>query len=283
MKTHNITLGSDPELMLFDRKQNRIVSSLAVLQCTKHNPIALPGGVKMYADNALVEAAFPPATLGTIVPTIGSAIAKMHKHLGKDYELVAKASHKFKIDDLNDHSLWESGCNPNSDAYTGEENPPANFIDTTRTGSFHIHLGYDKLNDMDKKIKFIKLLDAFLGCTSVVIDKDESSKARRKLYGRAGEFRPTPYGIEYRVLGPYMLGRPELVKIAYEIVHFTVGVFEHNHKLVVRDLEIQSAINENDKVAAEKIAMACGLPAMMMQRCKEIASEPEISLVEAWC
>src|SRR5689334_8173306 len=57
-----ITLGSDPELMLFSKDEGKIVSSMRILKgCDKRKPILLGNGIKMYPDNVLLEAAFPPS------------------------------------------------------------------------------------------------------------------------------------------------------------------------------------------------------------------------------
>ena len=54
-----------------------------------------------------------------------------------------------------------------------------------------------------------KELDYYLGLPSLLFDPDTS---RRKMYGKAGAFRPKPYGMEYRVLSNAWLKSPELIK-----------------------------------------------------------------------
>ena len=55
---------------------------------------------------------------------------------------------------------------------------------------FHIHIGYDA-PEIDRSLRLITYLDAYLGLPSILIDKDTE---RRKLYGQAGCFRLTRYG-----------------------------------------------------------------------------------------
>lgn len=48
-KMDEITLGSDPELFLYDTEQKKIVSAIPVLgKHDKYNPIDLGDGIKMY-------------------------------------------------------------------------------------------------------------------------------------------------------------------------------------------------------------------------------------------
>jgi hypothetical protein len=50
-------------------------------------------------------------------------------------------------------------------------------------------------------------MDLFLGVPSVLIDSDVD---RRKLYGKAGCFRFTEFGVEYRVMSGYFLDNKDL-------------------------------------------------------------------------
>ncbi|OYV41139.1 MAG: hypothetical protein B7Z80_02685 [Rhodospirillales bacterium 20-64-7] len=58
-------------------------------------------------------------------------------------------------------------------------------------------------------------MDYFLGIHSLLWDKDGT---RRKLYGKAGAFRPKPYGMEYRVLSNRWLDSPDLTRWVYNTV-----------------------------------------------------------------
>lgn len=71
----------------------------------------------------------------------------------------------------------------------------------------HFHVGYDNHN-RETSIELIRTLDLFLGVPSILIDKDDR---RRELYGKAGCFRFTAYGLEYRVMSGYFIDTPELI------------------------------------------------------------------------
>ncbi len=109
-----MTIGSDPELMLWDRHQGRIVSSIPVLKQDKHNPIDLGDGAKMYADNVLVETSFPPSeSKAGFMQRVRSVLVKMSNHLGDRYELLPKTAHIYDDRELSDQKSKESGCNDN--------------------------------------------------------------------------------------------------------------------------------------------------------------------------
>jgi hypothetical protein len=266
-----ITLGSDPEMMLWDKDQKKIVSSIPILKRDKHCPIDLGDGMKMYADNVLVESAFPPATTKEdFVRTIREAIVRMQDKLGERYSLLPQSAHLYDDDELKDKSCWESGCNPNYDVYARKVNMPAKFESGLRTGSFHIHIGSDKLMAPDQKDRAIKILDIFLGCASVVFDGDQTSQARRALYGKAGEFRPTPYGVEYRVLGNFALRSPKMTELVVDLVGYSMEqIYRDKADEIIAATDqdnIVQAINSGMKGLAKSILQSSGLPRDLFER-----------------
>ena len=309
-KNLEITLGSDPELFLFDTKTSQIVNALTVLKKDKHDPIELTDGVKMYADNVLVEASFSPAhTPVAATMAIRSVLKACHNFVGNDYSLLPLCAHKMSglppkpSDELVEKWLedksgevkgvppeWQIGCNPNFDVYGGEfgairKQTP--FRDELRSGSFHIHVGNSnylsgedkRLLTIESKVAAVKLMDLFVGLSEVVINTDSTSIKRRELYGRAGEFRPTKYGIEYRVLGNYALRHPKTTLLMFELTAFAMSMFSsfdlsqecinmHN------TLEVQRAINTNDKTLALSILKESWLPASMFDR---VRSQPDVT------
>lgn len=251
------TIGYDPEVMLYSKAEERIVSALPVLKNDKKTPIELGDGIKMYADNVLVEAAAPASeTPEEALGTLRKAILRMRERLGADFSLLPKAAHLFDKDQMDDKKAWEIGCSPNFCAYTGAVNDPKPFSSTLRTGSFHIHIGnadWEKcppsrpLMNPISKMQAIRVLDIVLGCASVIFDKDPTSVQRRAIYGKAGEFRPTPYGIEYRVLGNYALRTPRLSLLAMQLAEYAMGFMRDGTagdlvKAVSSDL-VREAIN----------------------------------------
>lgn len=93
----------------------------------------------------------------------------------------------------------------------------------------------------------VKLLDIFLGIPSVIIDPD---KKRRELYGKAGAFRLTKYGVEYRTLSSYMMSEDYILNLVWDLLIFAINfggspnTFDKN--------QIQHIINESDVEEAKK-------------------------------
>ena len=105
--------------------------------------------------------------------------------------------------------------------------------------------------------KLIYLLDIIVGNTSVLLDRNPLSAERRKVYGRAGEFRLTNYGVEYRVLSNFWLKSYTIFSLMFALARFAVclliqdkingddAFYDSIIKAVNPDL-IEKAINEND-------------------------------------
>lgn len=307
----DIMFGNDPEVMLLSNSTGQIVSSLDVLKNNKHNPIELGDGMKMYADNVLVEFAGPPAsTVGAAVGNLREVFVRAQARLGSGYSLLPKASHVYddlppKPDDglvlswLNNliptesiHEAWQVGCNPNYNAYTGEQRKQSPFPDGMRTGSFHIHIGNanyqddkeEKLMTAQSKMNAIKLMDIFVGCAGVIFDKDPTAPARRKLYGQAGEFRPTDYGCEYRVLGNYALRSPKLTELVFDLTAHAMSYIESGKAegvfAAVDEALVRNAINLSSPALAKQVLLRVCIPPRLGRRIEE--GIPELGFAEAW-
>lgn len=269
------TIGSDPELMIQSRKTGKILSSLPILKHDKHDPIDLKNGIFIYSDNILAEAKFPPVTTkAEFVGVFKTAFGRMKAHLGKEYTVIPIASHVYDDSELQDEKAWEIGCTPNFNAYTEAMNPIVDFENGLRTGSSHIHVGNDKLTDYDIRHKAIRLMDIFVGCASTVFETDrDASKARRKYYGAAGEFRPTPYGLEYRVLSPFCLRSPQLMDLVYDLVDYVMSLIESGKadEVLARvdSKQVLKAINQCSLAAARKVLVAAELPKDLFQRVEQ--------------
>lgn len=281
-KKFAVTFGSDPELFLFDRQSRKIVSSIPVIKFDKHDPVKLGGGIKMYADNVLVEAAMPPSdSKDGMLEQFHRVFKAMQRALGNNFSLVPQAAYKFPMEELNDPKAWESGCDPNFNVYDGCANPPAQFNDGLRSGSFHVHIGNKNfkkekdghlLNFHSRELA-IKLMDLFVGVPSLVFDKDETAPIRRALYGKAGEFRPTPYGIEYRVLGNFALRSPKITELVFDLInhglnHLISGSGEEVLKTVGEN-NVRQAIDTNNVTLAQQLMAKSELPSKLLAKVKK--------------
>jgi hypothetical protein len=154
--------------------------------------------IRVYRElNSLVKEQQPEAKLHA-VPTV---------YFGEDY-----------IRSLPE-DVQRLGCNPDFCAYTRAENPVPDAKASFRTGAGHIHVGWTQsANPMDsghfdRCIRLTKEMDYFVGLPSLGWDQD---RQRRTLYGRAGAFRPKPYGLEYRVLSNAWLADKALMGLVFD-------------------------------------------------------------------
>lgn len=185
---------------------------------------------------------------------------KEDKSINIDFSQVIEISQK-EMDSLSEKSKM-FGCAPSNNIYNKMEsritvNPK---IYRKRSAGGHIHLG-SYSNDTNKALKLpervVPMLDILLGNTCVLIDKNECNKERRKVYGRAGEYRTPAHGIEYRTLSNFWLQSYQLMSFVTGMARFAVNVIANsldNEKdspeneilnLINKD-KITEAINNND-------------------------------------
>lgn len=270
-----VTRGHDVEFHLWDVNKKKMVSAIDVLGNDKHKPIDLGDGIKLYADNVLVETAFPPYTSKKeMIERLKTVVSRIQNHLGKNYRLVPKAAHEYDNEALKHPKAMEIGCTANYNAWTLEENSPSKFTDNLRTAGFHCHVGEERLTDFDTRILAIKVLDIVLGTASVIFNNGDNGEiTRRRLYGKASEHRPTPFGLEYRCLSPATLRSPELTELVYDLISYSLEVVltgKGNELLnsVDKDKVIKSIDNCDSKLA-ESILKQIGIPADLMKRIKK--------------
>ncbi len=280
--------------MLVDAASGGIVSAIPILKNDKHTPHDLGMGVKLYADNTLLEASFPPSfTVATGVMRMRHVLRKIKEKLGDDFRLAAKAAHVFSgLPPKPDDELvlkWLNFCVYDPDDTPRKQSP---FQNGLRTGSFHIHVGNKKFLDQTQdflltqqsKKDAIKLMDIFVGCSSVIFDRDETSNMRKALYGKAGEYRPTRYGIEYRVLGNYALRKPELVQLCYNLTAFAMDVLANGLAQDVFDSVdealVINAINTSNVNDARDVLQDASLPWKLFTEVNK--EHPAENLFKAW-
>lgn len=292
-----LTLGSDPELFVQARDTGNVVSAIPILQRSKHDPIDLGDGIKTYADCVLAEASFPPShSIDEVMGRLKTVFTRMQEKLGDRYRLLPKSSHVMDPEQLQpSHGMDpnEVGCTPSHDAYTQAIEPPHPFTDGLRTGSFHIHLGNcdwenrsgnPKLLTFNSRQEAVKVLDIIVGCASVIFDKDPSAPARRRLYGRAGNYRACDYGLEHRILGNYALRSPDLTRLVYDLVDHAMEHVKGDTSVdLIRSIPpdmVQRAINECDRELAIKVVEHAKLPLGLLSRVYKDYGDPELN--RAW-
>ena len=259
MILNNVTIGADPELFLINSKTGEVVSSIGIIPGEKGNPYRsedMPEGYGLEIDNILAEFNIPPTrTKEEFIEAISymkNYIKKFIKAKNKKLDILCKASMMVNEDQLQSPEAKLFGCSVDYNAYTEEPNPkPQGERTNLRSAGFHIHIGYDD-NNVDTSLLLIKYLDMYLGVPSVVKDGDTK---RRSLYGKAGCFRLTPYGLEYRVLSSYFLTNKLTLSWVWNGVAEAIEAYNEGYPLADPEL-VQKAINESDKALAEKLIKA---------------------------
>lgn len=273
MSKNSISFGSDPEFMLTDEKGN-LHSAIGVVPGTKEDRYDLGGGHRGYYDNVLAEVEIRPSFSAEEAVENFRDCFQRYADLVHPYKLTVRASATYPAKECQHEDAEKFGCDPEYDAFdVVQVEPPAcmkgNYF---RSGGGHVHIGYnggaDDPNapeDIQYQIMFnrlwvIRMCDIFLGIPSVVMDRDPTSVARRKLYGGAGSHRLCPnYGVEYRTLSNFWLARPDSVRLIYRLAELAVArVYEHgDHEElwgeIVGSATLRKTINAGNQEAAWKI------------------------------
>jgi len=222
MKERKISIGTDPEYFLMNKKTATLVSAIPYIKGDKHHPVPLKNGGNIQSDNVAVEFATKPAnSTEEFISNLKATISDTLNVLPKGFELAVLPSAEFHPLELADPKAQEFGCTPDYCAWELIENeaprhPNPNF----RSCGGHIHVGCLKedgspthkdaqfLLNPEGKILMIRGMDLFHGIISTILDSSAAAIERRKLYGKAGCHRPTPYGVEYRALSNYWTKTP---------------------------------------------------------------------------
>lgn len=165
----------------------------------------------------------------------------------------------------------ELGCLPSFNLYRPATLDVDPLTYRQRSCGGHLHLGQlpfecDKDHPEFAK-RLVKLLDAIVGNTCVLIDRDPGNAIRREVYGRAGEYRLPKWGLEYRTLSNFWLHAYPLQSLVYALARQAAGVLNHSLKYSAYDngynpeedllskidmKKVVRAINTNDLALAQE-------------------------------
>lgn len=276
MTKRKVTIGTDPEYFLRNKKTQKLVSAIPFIKGDKQKPVPLKHGGNIQSDNVAVEFATEPAGSTTeFINNLKTIISDTLDTLPKGFELAVLPSARFNEDELMDPKAREFGCTPDYCAWTHTQNDtsPQHPDPTFRSCGGHIHVGCldikgipvhkdsQFLLDFDGKILMVRGMDLFHGIISTILDNSADAIERRKLYGRAGCHRPTKYGVEYRALSNYWTKTPyssmlicslvddviELI-VSGELESLLEEVGSEDIQCIINDGKIEDAKNVLDKV-----------------------------------
>lgn len=250
-------LGSDPELFLVNSKTNEIISAIGLIPGEKGTPWTegLPEGYGLEIDNILAEFNIPPCKTREEwlhhMNFMKDFIRNFVKNINPDYDILHKASAHVNPEILNNPIAQLFGCSVSYNAYTEMPNPrPEGDKTNLRSVGVHLHVSYDNPNVFDN-INLIKYFDAYLGIPSVIMDPDTE---RRSLYGKAGDFRMTSYGCEFRVLSGYFLSNNETIGFMWDQAMKAIDAYNHEEPIPDPDV-VQAVINNSDVDTARQLTI----------------------------
>lgn len=246
------TIGADPELFLKDNN-GKFISGVGIIPGTKEEPFPIDQqGHAIQLDNVAAEFCIPPAkNKYDFSRSISETLIHLEKRAREvNLKLAEKCSAaNFDEDQLQTWQAVTFGCDPDYNAWTKKQNPkPSCDNPNLRSAGGHVHVGvtYDDGTPIPAH-EIARAMDLFLGVPSLDRDKDT---LRRKLYGKAGAFRPKPYGAEYRTLGNWWIWDRNTVLWVYEQTEKAVKFLQAKQTVSPRlGKYIQAAINEEDKNA----------------------------------
>ena len=256
MTIENVTIGADPELFLVNTKTQQVVSAIGIIPGEKGNAY-LPKGFKkgfgLQIDNILAEFNIPPVKSKedfiTNMELMKNYIREYVKKYNPDYDIMHVASAIVPEDQLQDPIAQEFGCSVDYNVYTKSPNKKPNAKDKClRSSGLHIHIGYNNPT-INISLAIIEALDFFLGVPSILIDTDTN---RRKLYGKAGCFRLTEYGLEYRVLSGFFLGDTALLGWIYDNTLKAINYTRNGGNVPNKSL-VQKTIDSGDTETAKEL------------------------------
>lgn len=251
----DITIGADPELFVTEGGKYR--SAYGLIPGTKKSPFKVNKGAVQVDGMALEFNIDPVRTSEEFVTNCETVLGELRNLVPDKYEFSIVPSCRFNGNHFNAQpdEAKELGCDPDWNAYTLAQNPAPNAETTMRTAAGHIHIGFCEdadITDDNHLIRcatLVKQLDGYLGLPSVLFDRDTK---RRSLYGKAGAFRPKPYGLEYRVLSNAWLKSPELMRFVFDQTTRAVNDLIDGERAIekISEINLASIINNSDHWSA---------------------------------
>lgn len=203
----NITIGSDPEFFIVDKKGDAF-PSIGIFNGTKDEPEDQGGGFALLKDNVLVEGNIPPANnVDEFVESMKTLKSMMNSVLAvAGLQLHSADSMKFKPRFLDHPEANVFGCSAYKNAWELGSFSAENMSHMPqRVCGHHHHIGYSlsdgcQLTRKQMNRYIAKAFDYFVVFPARQHHNDEF---RAKYYGNYGVYRDCPSygGVECRALG----------------------------------------------------------------------------------
>lgn len=260
-----LKVGGDFEMFLQELGTDEVVSAEGFVKGTKDEPFVFDDSDPFYAtslDNVLAEFCIPPSSSAEeFYMGITKSMEYLKSTIPPHLCLAALPSARLDEKWLKTMNAKIFGCEPDYNAYTNGKNqsPRPHANPSLRGAGGHFHLSYEGAESYNNffytgdetRSRIIKALDLFMAVPSVL---SEPENERRKLYGKAGAFRPKPYGVEYRTLSNWFLDDKDKIIWAYNSVEKAIDWLNSGGKISNQmGSMIANVINTGNKKGAEKI------------------------------
>lgn len=250
--------GADPEV--FVKVGNKVIPSWEFLGKKPMWDSADP--VKAYVDGVQAEFSTRSYTCHSYtMDDFQQALSIIITEARKKYP-EAKLTHECVVDvpyilENCTEQQASLGCTPSFNVY-GEEPifVPEPRALPLRFAGCHFHYGISHIATKEQIQLAVKAADAIAGVASVALLHGLEDNRRRQFYGKAGEYRLPPYGVEYRVFSSSTLVHPVTSHILFDLVRMVMATsldvpLEYFWKS--DEDEVRSCINELDVRLARKI------------------------------
>jgi len=239
-----VSVGSDPEMFLF--KNGSPISSIGLIPGSKKKPHAISEHESVQVDNVAIEFNLKPSkSPEEFISSLQVCYDWAQKHLNAidpKIQLMPVASVEFPREELMTRQARIFGCDPDFNAWEGGmPNPRPERVENLRSCGGHIHLGILSIGEFDMK-RMVRLMDKHVGTYCAEICGDDR---RREIYGKAGAYRPKPYGLEYRTPSISWVKSEKTIKKVFELIELCVE--DYNNGFDAED-EVRVIINNKKEV-----------------------------------
>lgn len=264
-----LTIGVDAEVFLKLKNSDEVISAEGLVKGSKYKPFRFDKATSKWfttqLDNVLLEFTIPPTNkVREFVQYINKAMNYAKSTLPDNVEPLIQASACLDEKYLQTEQAQMFGCDPDFNAYTKFMNYKPECEDhTLRSCGSHIHIGYNGVevpfkddeiynyNVDEQRARLIQAMDLFVSVPLVLMEPDSE---RKRLYGKAGAFRPKPYGVEYRTTSNWYLTSPKTMRWAFAATKRAFKYFKDTPIMPAGVPEhVQEVINNNDKAAARDL------------------------------
>lgn len=238
-------LGSDPELVIFDKKLDRIIPSNGLVKGTKDKPFRLTHGTVQLDGTATEIGPDAGRTASEFIKNIKSVVQEVRQMLDDiepdRYELRCGQLVRYHPDDVKDicPTSFDVGCSaeysishcPVTSQYSLLEIRSSGKIssDAVPIGG-HLHLGFcegvsitDSLHLYDCKT----LTDYFRECTSYL---PRLNRQRYSVRPTQNPVRIKTYGVEYRAPSSLWLADNKLSKLMFDAYYASMKSVLREHR-----------------------------------------------------